>query len=91
MSRPGTYYQDGFCGGSELPQDTDLDQMIYPERPKDLGAEVPWHMGQTAEERNAQLDAAYEADRLSREERDRQFVITEGNPTGANPGPPRKP
>lgn len=91
MSRPGTYYPDGFCHGGELPDDLDLDQMIYPERepkPEDL-APIPFDM--PYEERQAERERR-EEERLAQNEReDRQFAITEGNVTGRKTGPPRTP
>lgn len=90
MSRPDQYYPDGFRGGSELPTDTDIDQMVFPERkPEPTYEALPlgmsheeWHIAK--EKREA--DYAQECF-----ERDRQFTIEEGNVTGAHPGPPRTP
>ena len=90
MAGPNEYFPDGFCHGNELPDDLDLDRMIYPERqpkpePMDMPLDMTWEEIQQERERR---EAAREA---ANYQRDRQFVVTEENVTGAHTGPPRTP
>ena len=83
-----SHYQDGFCGGSELPQDLELDRMIYPERPAEPELML-WEPGQTLEQwqtRNKQMEEARESAHAIE---DRAFVLTLSNVTGVHTGPPR--
>lgn len=77
---PGTWIPDGFDGGSELPDDCDIDRMVYPH---DEGP-----MERAARERQAKRDADTEGFREEAERKSREFRISEGSVTGENPGPP---
>lgn len=90
MSRPDQYYPDGFRGGSELPDDTDLDRMVYPEAPAKREP-VEFQMGESYEDYERRVQERDEQARCDNFERDRRFEIEEGNVTGRKPGPPRTP
>jgi hypothetical protein len=89
MSKPDTYWPDGFCHGNELSEDTDLDQMIYPERREWPPPFVTFIAGETVQDMKARQVREDEAREMARYRRDRDFAITEGNVTGAHTGPPR--
>ena len=76
----GAWARDGFDGGSELPDDLDIDRMIYPRM-------MPPHeqqAAQAAHERQEKIcEIQHEVHRRSRD-----FSITERNVTGEDPGPP---
>jgi len=87
MSKPNTYYPDGFCHGGELPDDLWIDRMIYPERQKPV--DVEFQSGETFTEYQGRVDEAERKQEHDNYMRDRQFVLTEGNVTGVHTGPPR--
>lgn len=88
MSKPGTYYEDGFCHGGELPDDLDLDRMIYPERPV-KETSVDFRVGESYEQYLARKDEAEQVREHENYMRDRNFAITLPNKTGVHTGPPR--
>ena len=89
MSAPNTFFPDGFNHGGEMSDDLDLDRSIYPEREAkppnmdDVPVDTPYEEWAVIRERRE------EAQRMADTRRDRDFAITEGNLTGAKPGPPR--
>lgn len=90
MSRPDQYYPDGFRGGSELPDHTDIDQMVFPERKPEPTVEA-FPIGLSTEQWQAEKDKREADYAMECFERDRAFTIEEGNVTGQHPGPPRTP
>jgi len=89
MSRPDQYYEDGFRGGNELPDDLDLDRMIYPER-KAKPEPMEWPEGMTYDEYQAMKDRKEDEQAAANYRADRVFDITVGDVTGQKPGPPRR-
>ncbi len=88
MSKPDEFYEDGFRHGGELPDDLDLDKMVYPEHKPKETMEM-WPAGMSYDDWKEQ-QAKAEEERCERNDReDRQFTITEDNVTGRHTGPPR--
>ncbi len=90
MSKPDTYYPDGMRHGAELPDDTDLDQMLYPERPPAADSmAIEWTPGMSYEEFQAKKDRMEHEREERNNEQDRRFEITLANKLGTKTGPPR--
>ena len=87
MSKPGTFYPDGFCHGGELPDDLDLDRMIYPERPNP--PKVEWKPEESYSQFQSRQEIAEEVQEHDNYMRDRAFSITLPDKTGTHTGPPR--
>lgn len=84
----GPWYEDGYCGGSELPTDSaDLDPMLFPERPRPPTL-VPFVINETSDERHEreyQMACDEEYKRLAD---NRRFVLTEASAMGEPLHPP---
>jgi len=91
MSRPDQYFPDGFRHGNELPDDQELDEMIYPERRPPPDNSFGMLIGMTYEECEQEKERREHAQHHRNMEEDRRFEITEGNVTGRKTGPPRTP
>lgn len=87
MSKP-FFYPDGFCRGSEMPDDLELDRLIYPERPAPRVASAV-SMTMPHEDWLIEMDRQEKEQEAANFRRDRQFHMTVDNVTGTHTGPPR--
>lgn len=84
----GPWYEDGYMGGAELPSDsTDLDPMLFPERPGPP-ALIPYVVNETVDEYHERMYQAACHDEHERLEANRRFVITEESALGERLHPP---
>ena len=84
------HYEDGLCHGElDLPSEKELDEMVYPERPRDDSALEAMPLNMTWQEWQSERERRKEAQHAADYQRDRDFRMTEENVTGEHPGPPR--
>lgn len=76
----GGWQPDGYDGGAELPDDLDIDRMLYPHDEGPVEKE--------GRERREKRDAEAESFRKQRFQESREFEIKAENVTGEDPGPP---
>jgi len=74
QNAPGLYQPDGYDGGGELPDDFDIDRMIYPH---DEGPEE-----RKNRERRAKRKADIQAFKKEAFQESREFELNKGSPLG---------